>query len=131
MARFEVLYNTGRAGLDRVIEADTYKVDAKFFTFIKDKEVIRSLRENVVIQVRRMADDETLDDEEDDPPDPTDEALSELLASSDETLAQLLATLPDDTELQRLLAQIPEVDLSMLPEHDVDAILKSIAEHRP
>lgn len=81
MARFEVLYNTSRSGLDKVIEADTYKVDAKFFTFLKNKEVVRSLRENVVIQVRRMADDESAD-EEDDPGSTTDEALAELLRGS-------------------------------------------------
>lgn len=64
MARFEVLYSTGRTGLDKVIEADSYKVDAKFFTFLKNKEVVRSLRETVVIQIRRMADGEEIEDEE-------------------------------------------------------------------
>lgn len=131
MARFEVLYNTGRSGLDKVIEADAYKVDAKFFTFLKDKEVVRSLRESVVLQVRRMADDEAIDDEEDDLPGTPDEALAELLASSDEALTELVPTLPDNTELQRLLAEIPEVDLSGLPEFDVDSILKSSDEYRP
>ncbi|GAA4717962.1 hypothetical protein GCM10023216_02700 [Isoptericola chiayiensis] len=124
MARFEVLYNTGRSGLDKVIEADTYKVDAKFFTFLKDKEVVRSLRESVVVQVRRMADDEAVDDEEDDLLGTSADALTELLASSDDVL-------PADTELQRLLAEIPEVDLSGLPEFDADAILKSLDEYRP
>lgn len=58
MARFAVLYNTQRPGLDKVIEADTYKVDAKFFTFFQDKEVVRSLKVDIVVQIRRMNDNE-------------------------------------------------------------------------
>lgn len=58
MARFAVLYTNSRPGLDKVIEADTYKVDAKFFTFLKDKEVVRSLKVDVVVQIRRMDEDE-------------------------------------------------------------------------
>ncbi|OZD18318.1 hypothetical protein CH253_17810 [Rhodococcus sp. 06-156-3C] len=62
MARFEVLYNSTRRDFDKVIEADSYKVDAKFFTFVKDKEVIRSLKVDVVLQIRRMNDDEQEND---------------------------------------------------------------------
>lgn len=99
--------------MDAVIEADSYKVDAKFFTFLKDKEVVRSLKVDVVVQIRRMDDDET-DDEEGEPARTTEGPLARSPASGDAALDQLMAALPDDTELHRLLADIPEVDIDDL-----------------
>lgn len=64
MARFSVLYTTARPSLDKVIEADSYKVDGKFFTFLRDKEVIRSLKADAVLQIRRMGDDEQIEGSE-------------------------------------------------------------------
>ena len=58
MSRFEMMYQRPRVGLDNVIEADTYKVNGKFFDFVIDKEVVRSLLSDAVLQIRRMADDE-------------------------------------------------------------------------
>lgn len=95
MARFAVLYNTGRTGLDKVIEADTYKVDAKFFTFFKDKEVVRSLKVDIVVQIRRMEEDE---EEEVEEPDPLDEILTKSRGKRSASLerARLRAQAEDD-----------------------------------
>lgn len=54
MARFEIVYMTPRYNLDAVIEADLYKVEGKFFTFVKDKEVVRSLKVDLVVQIKRV-----------------------------------------------------------------------------
>ena len=57
MAKFEVLY-TGVGNryeaLDETIEADLYKAEGKFFTFYKDKEVVRSIRLDLVVQIKRI-----------------------------------------------------------------------------
>lgn len=54
MAKFQIHYTTNRQDLDRVIEADNYKVDTKFFTFYANKEVVRSLRTDIVLEVKRL-----------------------------------------------------------------------------
>jgi hypothetical protein len=119
MARFHVIYNTARPrpGLDSVIDADTYKVDAKFFTFLKDKEVVRTLKVDIVVQIRRMEDDEEVDEEED--PEPLDAPLSstsstdldDLIAASkmdEKYLDDLVAA--GSESMERLLADMPSVD---------------------
>jgi hypothetical protein len=57
MAKFEIMYTGNRPGLDRVIEADLYKVEGKFFVFLEDKEIVRSLKVDIVLQIKRLDDD--------------------------------------------------------------------------
>jgi hypothetical protein len=57
MAKFEVLYSMAipRQGLDSVIEADIYRVSGgKFFEFLVDKEIVRTLRCDIVVQIKRV-----------------------------------------------------------------------------
>lgn len=54
MSRYEILYTTSRQDLDKIIEADSYKTDGKFFTFLVDKEVVRTLKIDVVVQIKRL-----------------------------------------------------------------------------
>ena len=58
MAKFAMMYTNNRPGLDRIIEADLYRVSGKFFEFIIDKEVVRSIKLDIVTQIRRMAEGE-------------------------------------------------------------------------
>ena len=64
MARYALLYTNKRPGLDPVIQADTYRVDGKFFTFLKDKEVVRSLKVDYVVQIKRLSDEDDGDQSE-------------------------------------------------------------------
>ena len=115
MARFAMMYSTDRQGLDRVIEADFYRVNGKFFEFLVDKEVVRTLKIDAVLQIRRMDDDEGEagagnDDEEGDQTCSTEASLAKISRTEDDALADLLSSLSDDSEFERLLAGIPEVD---------------------
>lgn len=119
MARFEVMYIRDRAGLDKVIEADSYRADGKFFTFLKNKEVIRSLKLDIVVQIKRLdGDDEGGNDDSEegdlDAPSvlivggaPSRESMGavvdDLIASgpSPEELAELIASGPSAEELIR------------------------------
>ena len=58
MPRYEMMYKTPRAGLAPIIEADSFRVNGKFFEFFVNKEVVRTLLMDVVLQIRRMEDDE-------------------------------------------------------------------------
>jgi hypothetical protein len=54
MPKFEIIYSSGRTNLDTVIEADTFKIDAKFISFITDKEVVRMIQVGAIFQVKRL-----------------------------------------------------------------------------
>jgi hypothetical protein len=42
------MYTTNRKGLDKIIEADVCRVSGKFFEFFIDKEVVRTLKVDIV-----------------------------------------------------------------------------------
>lgn len=54
MAKFEITYVSTRQNLDKVIEADTFKVDTKFVSFITDKEIIRMIQIGAIFQIKRL-----------------------------------------------------------------------------
>jgi len=58
MARFQMMYTNNRSGLDPVVEADFYRVTRKFFEFLVNKEVVRTLKVDRVVQIKRLDDDE-------------------------------------------------------------------------
>lgn len=128
MAKFAMMYSTPRQGLDAIIEADTYKVNGKFFEFLIDKEVVRTLKVDAVLQIRRMDEDEDSgDDEEGDPDQSTDAILAELGQPDAAALDQLLTSMPATEELDALLASMPGAEdlddlLAKLPELDLDQI---------
>jgi hypothetical protein len=116
------MYSTTRRGLDPVIVADTYKVNGKFFEFLIDKEVVRTLKVDAVLQIRRMDEDEAANDdteEGDSVPSPDADLIARprrrasasgsvsVRVSSDAELQQLLDSLPGDAEVQQLLDSLP------------------------
>ena len=56
MTSFGVLYKTNRSGLDPIIEADFYRTTGKFFEFLIDKEVVRTIQMDAILQIRRLND---------------------------------------------------------------------------
>lgn len=117
MPRYAMTYMYQYRHLDKVIEADFYRTSGKFFEFLVDKEVVRSLKLDTVTQIRRMDDDEEIgdDDEEDDPKRSTDTILTNLLQK-------------DAGDVSALLVNIPEVDLSLIPEVDLDEVLANMPD---
>jgi hypothetical protein len=95
VARFQMMYTTHRQGFDPVIEADHFRVAGKFFEFVVNKEVVRTLKVDVVLQIRRMDDDEQEGD------------LARITASRD--LEDLVASMPDPAKnIDDILASMPD-----------------------
>lgn len=112
-----------------MIEADTFKVNGKFFEFLIDKEVVRTLKVDAVLQIRRMDDDEEGDDEEGDPAQSTDAILSELVSRDTGALDEILVSMPGTEVLDALRSSMPgteELDalLTSIPEVNLDQILR-------
>jgi hypothetical protein len=121
VTRYAVLYTNKRVGLDEVIEADSYRADGKFFTFLKSKEVVRSLKLDIVVQIKRLDDEEDGDQsEEGDLDAPSKPPLTDLgqddAALTDELLA---ASSLGKQELDELLAA------SSLGKQELDELLAS------
>jgi hypothetical protein len=84
-------------------------VTPKFFEFLVDKEVVRTLKVEIVVQIRRLGDDEDPGDasEEGDLAGTADAALERLVTEDTTQLDALMASLePDPEELQRLMASL-------------------------
>jgi hypothetical protein len=109
VAKFHMMYTAPRTGLDPVIEADLYRVSGKFFEFLVNKEVVRTLKVDAVLQIRRMDDDEQ---EGDLARKAGNNQLDDLLASMPDPskeLDQMLASMPDPSkELDQMLASMPD-----------------------
>lgn len=105
-------------GLDSIIEADYYRTTAKFFEFYVDKEVIRTLRLDRVVQIKRLTEEEAAAALHNYSKDETFGAvlvpgevnqLSALLASvhQEDQLDELLDSMPGSKELNELVAALP------------------------
>lgn len=113
MAKFHMMYSSSRQGLDKIIEADIYRTNGKFFEFITDKEVVRTLKIDIVTQIRRMSDGEGDDAKEGDQPGVTSD-IDRILRENDVELKKLIAAMPDpQVELQRLLGSMPDPDAAI------------------
>jgi hypothetical protein len=119
VAQFQVLYKINRQGLDPVIEADFYRTSGKFFEFLIDKEVVRTVQTDIILQIRRMDEEESGDDsEEGDPGASTDTILADVV-ERDVAMDELLTSLPGTEDLDELLTSLPGTE-------DLDELLASL-----
>lgn len=136
MAHFALMYTNNRPGLDPIIEADFFRTSGKFFEFLIDKEVVRTLKLDIVVQIKRLSADDVAamndDEEEDEDGDGDDETLGAVLVAEEvDQLDDLLASIGQSDQLDALMATMPgseeldELLASMPGSESLDALIKS------
>lgn len=134
MAKFEMMYNHNRPGLDRIIEADVFRVSGKFFEFLVNKEIVRTLKVDIVTQIRRMDEEELAgdDDEEGDPAQSPEAILTDLDQKNAAAMDELMSSLPGTEDLDEILSKLnDDADLNEIlnklnDDTDLNEILRNL-----